>query len=477
MPDQHTSSTFTWTMFGTGPLPAAAALRVVVVGAGMAGLTAARLLHDSGCRVTVVEARQRRGGRTWTDDSLGAPCDLGASWIHGADDNPLTNWCANLGIDLIYTHEEDPLVYQGGQSQRLSTIYDQASFTLDDVGERLDAAARGRSISLEEAAAGLITDPALTTFDQRVLAWVLTMAEGVEGAPARDIDARHWFPNESNMVNAMPKGGYRTLIDDAATSLDIRLGTPVTGIAYDTGGVTVATEQGPLQADAVVITVPLGILTADLIRFTPELPSAKQAALQAIGFGGDGVLNKVFMRFAAPFWNPQQSRLIGLPDAITGRGAYNTWFNLEEFNQAPILLSFSNGLIGAQLDRAADDDTIFAVAMARLQTMFGPTVPEPAAFLVTRWLSDPWARGSYSYSKVGTTAEHRRIYAQPVGKQLYFAGEAAAPDHYGTVHAALLAGAAAARQLTADHLGVAGDFANAPWYGPNIPKHFSDVAR
>ena len=89
------TGTDSWSM-GTGK-----AERVIVVGAGMAGLVAARLLHDSGFVVTVLEARDRIGGRTWTDDSLGAPLDLGGSWVHGVDGNPLALWCDKLGVGLI----------------------------------------------------------------------------------------------------------------------------------------------------------------------------------------------------------------------------------------------------------------------------------------------------------------------------------------------------------------------------------------
>ena len=93
---------------GAGPL-------VFVVGAGMAGLCAGRILHDTGLNVTVLEARTRTGGRTWTDDALGVPCDLGASWIHGADDNPLTDWCAAAGIPLAYTPVGTRRFYSAGE--------------------------------------------------------------------------------------------------------------------------------------------------------------------------------------------------------------------------------------------------------------------------------------------------------------------------------------------------------------------------
>src|SRR5690348_4391288 len=106
-----------WSLHEIDPLPGRALPRVLVIGAGMAGLVAARLLHDSHFPVTVLEARDRLGGRLWTDESLGVPCDLGGSWIHGADDNPLTNWCASLGIQLAYTPDEDRFMYEQGQAQ------------------------------------------------------------------------------------------------------------------------------------------------------------------------------------------------------------------------------------------------------------------------------------------------------------------------------------------------------------------------
>ncbi|MEZ4561067.1 MAG: FAD-dependent oxidoreductase, partial [Caldilineaceae bacterium] len=190
-----------WSMVPDTARTRLADLRVLVVGAGMAGLTAARLLHDSGCRVTVLEARDRVGGRTWTDHSLGVPCDLGGSWIHGADDNPLTNWCRALGIDLVYTHEGDPVFYAGGEAQPPARTLDRAAYDFDAVGakiarllERDDGSLR----ALDDAIAPLLDDPELTVYDRRVLAWILAVAEGVEGAPARDMAITSWYPRESD---------------------------------------------------------------------------------------------------------------------------------------------------------------------------------------------------------------------------------------------------------------------------------------
>ena len=98
------------TATGSWSMGAGKAERVIVVGAGMAGLVAARLLHDSGFAVTVLEARDRLGGRTWTDDSLGAPLDLGGSWVHGVDGNPLALWCDKLGVALVESQGDRLLI-------------------------------------------------------------------------------------------------------------------------------------------------------------------------------------------------------------------------------------------------------------------------------------------------------------------------------------------------------------------------------
>src|SRR5205085_1242001 len=175
--------------------------RVIVVGAGMAGLVASRLLRDSGFDVTVLEARDRLGGRVWTDARIGAPVDLGGSWVHGVDGNPLTLWCEKLGIELI-----------------------------ENQGDRL---------LIDERA----TAP--TREDQR--------------------SAEEWFPTEGLDRNAQPKGGFQPLLDDAARGLKFRLGTVAERIVWDERGVKAFLKGGEaIEAERVLVTVPLALLRAGL---------------------------------------------------------------------------------------------------------------------------------------------------------------------------------------------------------------------
>jgi monoamine oxidase len=440
-----------------GMEPAAPA-RVLVIGAGMAGLTAARILHDTGFDVTVIEARPRIGGRTWTDGSLGAPCDLGASWIHGADDNPLTEWAAAAGVPLVYTPTSTRRFFRGGnwQSQRDMVRghwrgVSAAALRLWLAGRQSAQRRRagGAATALAAAVGPLLDNPALPPADRRFLAWIVSVSEGVQGAPAESIDLAEWFPSEATGVNAMPLGGYGRLVADVAQGLDIRCGCAAGLVCYDGHGVTVHTQQGPLEGDAVVVTVPLSLLKSGRLLFDPPLPPAKQAAIARIGFGGDAVLNKVFLRFPHRFWPDMQDRCVGLPEEPQARGFFSNWVNLEPLLGEPMLVGFASGRAAARLDREATDEAIVAAALGTLRRMFGRRVPDITGYQLTRWLSDPWACGSYSYAHVACLPGDRAAYAAPVDGRVYFAGEAATDVDYGTVHAALVTGDRAAHAIHA----------------------------
>ncbi|MCE7979572.1 MAG: FAD-binding protein [Caldilinea sp. CFX5] len=454
--------------------PKRAPLNVIVIGAGMAGLVAARLLHDSGCAVTVLEARERLGGRIWTDQRLGAPCDLGASWVHGADHSPLADWCQALGIGLAVTSEETRFVFANGQFQAEGEVLDRAwrgqlyaNRAIQRHSARLQrelAAGRTPQVSLADALEPLLTSRRLRPLDQRVLAWRVSMAEGVQGAPADQLDLREWFPKEVAMVNALPRGGYSQLINDAAQGLTIHTHEPVECISYDGAGVTVLTAANRYRADVALITVPLALLTSGKVRFEPPLPPTKQEAIARIGYGGDGVLNKLVLRFPYVFWAENRNRFLALLDEPTRRGIFTSWISLWPVVQQPILMSFTDGYTGANFDRNGAEEEVLQQGMKTLRRMFGPTVPEPLDHIFTRWLSDPWAMGSYSYPAVGNRVEDRVTYAEPVNERLYFAGEATHLTHYGTVHAALESGQKAAKQIAATYLQLPETVFTPPWH-------------
>ena len=461
--------TASWSM-GTGK-----AERVVVVGAGMAGLVAARLLHDSGLAVTVLEARARLGGRVWTDSSLGAPLDLGGSWVHGVDGNPLTLWCEKVGVDLVESQGDRLLIDKRAtaptrERQRQRVRLGRAAFrtAMEWASWKSKAMARvrgPRSVSVKEAVDPLLHASWLPEIDRLVIATFIEGSEGVQGAPYEAIAAEEWWPVEGLDRNAQPKGGFLPLVEDAARALDVRFNAPVQRVSWSASAVTAILQGGEkIEAERAVITVPLGLLRAGLPAFDPLPPEEQRQAIGRLGYGA-GILGKIYLRFPRRFW-PDQPKWFGrLPDAPDQRGTFNTWVSHHHETGLPILLSFANGATAARMDRAATDPEVVEVAMSSLRKMFGDDIPEPEAVAYPRWLSDPWSRGGYTYPGVGSAAEDREVHARPLGDRVFFAGEATEPVEYGTVHAALWSAEQTAEALFQKVTGQTPSRENRPWAG------------
>ena len=464
------TGTDSWSM-GNGK-----AERVIVLGAGMAGLVAARLLHDSGFSVTVLEARDRIGGRTWTDDRVGAPVDLGGSWVHGVVGNPLALWCDKLGVRLI-SSEADRLIIDERASARTRTTQRRKAFmgvaafntaiAFASWKSKFLTNVRGpRSVSVKDAVEPLLRASWLPEVDRLVVATFIEGSEGVNGSVWDQLSAEEWFPTEGLDGNAQPKGGFKTLIDDVARGLDIRLGAPATALAWNAEGVVATLASGErLSADRAVVTLPVGLLRDGRFRLDPLPPPSQQAAIGRLGYGA-GVLAKIYLRFPHQFW-PDKSKWFGrLPDAPDRRGTFNTFVSHVEETGLPILLSFANGYSAVRYDRELDDEAVKQAALGSLRKMFGHNkVPEPEAFVFPRWLSDPWTMGGYSYPAIGSPPEDHYDHARPLGNRVFFAGEATEPVEYGTVHAALWSAEQTAEALFRAATGVEAARDRRPWAG------------
>lgn len=438
------------TACGGGDAPPGAASTVLVIGAGMAGLAAARKLQDAGRKVVILEARERLGGRLFTSTQWGAAkVDLGATWIHGdGAQNPVANLARQVRARMATTSFNSRETYDtpGGRmgADALANI-DALQTSLNQVLTRAQGATTDQSVQ-DAARNGLNYAQRSAVEKSRIDYLVNTTVEHEYGGEASRLSAR-WLGNDESYAGneALFLDGYQVLVDYLARGLDVRLGHIVSAIDYQPGGgVVVTTNRGRFSAQRVVITLPLGVLQSGSVRFSPALPSDKQTAINKLGMG---LLNKCYLRFPQVFWNPNADWVGYVPDS-TKYGQWAKWVSFVRPTGQPILLGFNAAAFGREMEKKSDADTV-ASAMATLRTMYGANIPAPLDWIITRWDSDPFARGAYSCNLLGSTPEMRTALAASVGGRLFFAGEATDRLRFQTVHGAYESGIRAANEVLA----------------------------
>ena len=288
--------------------------RIAVIGAGICGLSAAQHLAKEGLEVTVFEARDSIGGRIRTDRSFGAALDVGASWIHGPIDNPITTLADKAGIDRVPT--DDETVVRGKNGNRLWSIF--APGWVQDAANELSIAATVDEINVKETQ---------TQFEE--------YGVGYEG---QDVI----FPCGYDEILGVLTGGY-----------DIQLSKVVTQISLSDAGVAVHVASNSYEGfDAVIVTVPLGVLKQGTIAFVPSLPEEKVAAISRMGMG---TLDKLYLLFEETFWD-RKATVILTPHNNLPRGHFNHWINFEKYLGAPILMAFNYGPYARTLSGDTDEE-------------------------------------------------------------------------------------------------------------------------
>ncbi|MET0290830.1 MAG: NAD(P)/FAD-dependent oxidoreductase [Steroidobacteraceae bacterium] len=400
-----------------------------MIGAGAAGLAAARTLGAEGVRVTIFEARSHAGGRASTDRSLGCPADLGAAWLHFAHDNPFSGIARKAGFTI---DEREP---DWGPRGRIAgkRPTEQEALGWDAATKRYyaaiaRAAEAGRDVPLT---AVLPQDEFRTRFDA-----VMTWAVGADSSEISTVDLENYADGGPNWA---VREGLGTVVAHEATSLGelvtFRYDARVTQVDWSGAGVIVRTESGEWRGDAVIITIPTAALARDTVRFAPPLPATHRDAIEALPLG---VVNKVFFRIDDALMPEEPLFTVG--SATTTRTAH---YQLRPAGQ-PLALAFFGGEFSRELERRGE---LEAFAREELASIFGREfIAGIRGTLATAWHADPFAGGSYSVARPGQ-ASQRHVLAEPVSPRLLFAGEACSKTHYGTLVGAWESGVAAARRL------------------------------
>jgi len=410
--------------------------RVIIAGAGIAGLAASQQLRAAGFSTVVVEARRRIGGRIRTDRH---GFDHGASWIHGRRGNPLVTLASDARAPTFAFDYDNLWRYSAG-----GMLADAADRQIDADFRRLEnAIARARRVAGSGKALSSIIGRETDRLDaNRCVGLRYAVNSGIileYGEDPCGLSLRHFDAGaELRGGDFLVPQGYSRLLGPLGKPDELLLGHVVRKITTTDAGVRIETSRGVVTGDAALVTLPLGVLKSGRVRFFPELPTGHRRAIERLGFG---TLNKLFLRFPRIAW-PAKPHLFG----HVGDGWWEEWVNYAPVNGQPVLLGFNGGALAVQSEKMSDRE-LARSAMRVLRSMFGRSLPDPVQVVATRWNGDPFAGGSYSCYAPGSSPRDRAALARPVSPRLILAGEACSRDHPSTAHGALASGREAAKAL------------------------------
>jgi monoamine oxidase len=401
---------------------------VIIIGAGAAGLGAARRLAAAGVAVHVIEARNRVGGRAWTAHApSGLPIELGCAWLHSADENELCALALQAGLTIDKTRPP----WRTQMNDIGFTSADQADFR----------AALGRLFArLDEAGAAEGDHPADRLLDpgSRWNPLLNATSTYINGVELDQLSVRDFWRYHDTGVNWRIVEGYGGLMAAIAAGLDIAFECPASLIDHTGPQLRIETPRGDLRARAVIVTVPTDVLCAGDLRFQPALPDKLEAAA-ALPLG---LADKLYLKLDGAEEFPNDSHLYGALDSVR-TGSYH----VRPFGR-PVIEVYFGGRFARELE--AEGEAAFAsFAIGQLASLLGEGMRKrlhPIA--ATAWGRDPYARGSYSHAMPGH-ADARSILTAPVDARIFFAGEACMVHDFSTAHGAYRSGVAAAEAAIA----------------------------
>jgi len=411
---------------------------VLIIGGGAAGLAAAQRLARADIRVTILEARDRLGGRIYTlrDHRLPIPVELGAEFVHG---KPSEIWDIVRGTNLMMgSLDGDDWCSENHVLKKCNDFWPR----WEEVARALK---RGKSYPDRPFSEFLET----LEIEQKTKTVAMEFVEGFNACRGNLISLQHLSISQEaadRIGGGIPYrilSGYDRLVGilselDAAR-VEIHLNTIVGEIAWRAGHA----RANHFEADQAIITLPLGLLRAGAVRFVPELEAKKAAAQEMIM----GQVVKVILCFDSPFW---EERGITNLSFIHARGQpFPTWWTTRPV-AAPILIGWAGGPPAEKLSFSSEDairgTAIRSLANA-LKMNSGRLERRITASFVYDWQADPFSLGAYSYIPAGAITAPLRL-AEPVANTLFFAGEATNSDgHSGTVHGAIATGYRAADEI------------------------------
>lgn len=426
---------------------------VIVIGAGLAGLAAAKQLLSFGFKVTVLEGRKRAGGRVYTKKMEGgnrtAAADLGGSVLTGTLGNPLGILARQLSYTLHKIRDKCPLYRVDGKpvdadldqkvEMAFNRLLDKASKLRQLMGEVSQDVSLGAALeTFRQVYGDAVTEEELSLFN-----WHLANLEYANAGLLSMLSLAFWDqddPYDMGGDHCFLPGGTGKLVQAMVENVPILYEKTVNTIRYGSEGVQVVAGGHVYEGDMALCTVPLGVLKNSSIKFIPELPQRKLDSIKRLGFG---LLNKVAMLFPHVFWGTDLDTFGHLTDDSSNRGEFFLFYSYATVAGGALLIALVAGEAAHKFETMPPTDAVTKVLQI-LKGIYEPQgveVPEPIQTVCTRWGADPFSLGSYSNVAVGASGDDYDILAESVGDgRLFFAGEATNRRYPATMHGALLSG-------------------------------------
>jgi monoamine oxidase len=404
---------------------------VAIIGAGSAGLAAARELQRIGRTCLILEATGRIGGRAYTDTAtFGAPFDHGCAWLHAADRNPYRPLAEQYGFTLA------PHDYA------LDRIHLGARRADDAEVATMHATEAEMSEAIEKGA--IVRDAPASQFVDMQAPWAETAATYLGAMDfAVDLDelsSRDYAEGDDLEPNMLCRQGFGAIVARYGAGAPVRLKTPVTRVAYGGSGVELTTNSGAVRAKKVIVTVSTGVLASGALRWDPVLPDWKEQAFHDLPMG---LLVKLPLLV-----RDERFGVAAFTDLFLERPGRNDIYFLGFPFDAPLMIGFVGGDFAWEMSAAGQAAGVDYATSALVDLFGSAAARKVSGGLMTGWAANRWTRGAYSAATPGRFTA-RASLARPIADRIFFAGEALGGRLVQTCAGAFNSGQLAARHAHA----------------------------